>query len=483
MVPYHDYTTAKSALVGFSRNLASELGPLGIRVNCVAPGLVYPTEGSAGTRAQFRESLMAATPLRRLARPEDVAGPVLFLASDWSGFVTGQVLLVDGGTGDAMNAAPGLHAGRGARARGFVRRSARPGRGVARGRRGRGLHPGGARRLADWLDTPHARRLAARLCAHPAGLSRSVWRDALTARLRGGRCAAARPHALAACAAACCPGASSRREAQRTLAAPRRLDLYAIVDSAAPPARRCWTPACAPCSCASRHRPLPDAAWHALLRDEVAAAVADRARRGRRAVRQRPLAARARARRIRRAPGPGGPAGPGRAAAAPSCCASGMALGISSHSLWELSRARALSPRYIACGPVWPTLTKDMPWVPQGLDNLAWWCRAAGAPVTAIGGILGPGEVEAAARTRRRRRVHRARPGRGPAPEPARCSKRRCKPAAATSWRKPPEWPHPSLPPSPPPRERRAAAPFPAAPRLPGGDRCCWPGRCFRSGR
>lgn len=97
LVPYHDYTTAKSALVGFSRNLASELGPLGVRVNCVAPGLVYPTQASTSTRAQFRESIIAATPLRRIARPEDIAGPVLFLASEWSGFMTGQVLFVDGG--------------------------------------------------------------------------------------------------------------------------------------------------------------------------------------------------------------------------------------------------------------------------------------------------------------------------------------------------------------------------------------------------
>ena len=97
VVPYHDYATAKSALVGFSRTLAAELGPLGVRVNCVAPGLVYPTQASGATRAQFRETIMAATPLRRIARPEDIAGPVLFLASDWSGFMTGQVLFVDGG--------------------------------------------------------------------------------------------------------------------------------------------------------------------------------------------------------------------------------------------------------------------------------------------------------------------------------------------------------------------------------------------------
>uniref|UniRef100_A0A9E7ZVE1 SDR family oxidoreductase n=1 Tax=Bosea sp. NBC_00436 TaxID=2969620 RepID=A0A9E7ZVE1_9HYPH len=96
-VPYHDYTTAKAALVGFSRNLAAELGPLGIRVNCVAPGLVYPTQASADTPEEVREMLIAQTPLRRIATPEDIAGPVLFLASDWSRFVTGQILHVDGG--------------------------------------------------------------------------------------------------------------------------------------------------------------------------------------------------------------------------------------------------------------------------------------------------------------------------------------------------------------------------------------------------
>ncbi|AWB22411.1 KR domain-containing protein [Methylobacterium currus] len=96
-IPYHDYTTAKAALVGFSRNLAAELGPIGVRVNCVAPGLVTPTEASRDTPEEVREALIAQTPLRRLATPEDVAGPVLFLAGEESRFVTGQVLYVDGG--------------------------------------------------------------------------------------------------------------------------------------------------------------------------------------------------------------------------------------------------------------------------------------------------------------------------------------------------------------------------------------------------
>ena len=58
---------------------------------------MYPIQASSATREDFREAIVAATPMRRIARPEDVAGPVLFLASDWSRFMTGQVLFVDGG--------------------------------------------------------------------------------------------------------------------------------------------------------------------------------------------------------------------------------------------------------------------------------------------------------------------------------------------------------------------------------------------------
>ncbi len=97
VIPYHDYTTAKAALIGFSRNLAMELGPLGIRVNCVAPGLVYPTDASRNTKEDVKDAVIAQTPLGRIASPEDITGPVLFLASEWSKFMTGQTLYVDGG--------------------------------------------------------------------------------------------------------------------------------------------------------------------------------------------------------------------------------------------------------------------------------------------------------------------------------------------------------------------------------------------------
>jgi thiamine monophosphate synthase len=125
--------------------------------------------------------------------------------------------------------------------------------------------------------------------------------------------------------------------------------------------------------------------------------------------------------------------------------ARGVALGISSHSVWELCRARALSPRYIACGPVWPTTTKDMPWVPQGLDNLAWWCQQAGAPVVAIGGILAPAQARQAAAADADgiclvRALGEAPAQVLPAFEQALAQGRRDAPVV------PPQWPHPTLP-------------------------------------
>ena len=68
-------------------------------------------------------------------------------------------------------------------------------------------------------------------------------------------------------------------------------------------------------------------------------------------------------------------------------------LGLSSHSLWELARAAGCGASLIACGPVQATTTKDMPWRPQGCDNLAWWIRHSPAPVVAIGGLLTPADV------------------------------------------------------------------------------------------
>lgn len=69
-------------------------------------------------------------------------------------------------------------------------------------------------------------------------------------------------------------------------------------------------------------------------------------------------------------------------------------LGLSSHSLWELARAAGCGASTIACGPVQATTTKDMPWVPQGLDNLSWWVRHSPAPVVAIGGLLSAHDVQ-----------------------------------------------------------------------------------------
>ncbi|GAB3776397.1 hypothetical protein GCM10028796_53830 [Ramlibacter monticola] len=177
----------------------------------------------------------------------------------------------------------------------------------------------------------------------------------------------------------------------------RPLNLYAIVDSAAR-LRQVLAAGVRTVQLRIKKPASPDAAWHAMLRTEIGQAVADSAGAG------AELFVNDHWQLAQELGAPGVHLGqedllalgdPGRA----RLLASGMALGVSSHSLWELARARTLSPRYIACGPVWPTVTKDMPWLPQGMDNLAWWCRAAQAPVTAIGGILEPRQVQEVART------------------------------------------------------------------------------------
>lgn len=97
VVAYHDYTTAKSALIGFSRNLASELGPQNITVNMVAGGLVEETDASAPTPHEVCDLVRASTPLGRLATPEDIGGAVLMFAAPWADLVIGQYITCDGG--------------------------------------------------------------------------------------------------------------------------------------------------------------------------------------------------------------------------------------------------------------------------------------------------------------------------------------------------------------------------------------------------
>jgi NAD(P)-dependent dehydrogenase (short-subunit alcohol dehydrogenase family) len=92
------YSISKAGLIGLTKTLAKELGPAGIRVNAIAPGLVETKFAAALFQdKQGYERLMAGVPLKRHGRPEDIVGAALFLASDASAYVTGQVLVVDGG--------------------------------------------------------------------------------------------------------------------------------------------------------------------------------------------------------------------------------------------------------------------------------------------------------------------------------------------------------------------------------------------------
>ncbi|MGY6558853.1 MAG: 3-oxoacyl-ACP reductase [Nitritalea sp.] len=97
VVPYYDYTTAKAALLGFSRNLARELGAHNITVNMLSGGLLRTTDASAATSDAVFDIIQTNTPLQRVTQPEELADACLFFASPWSRAITGQDLIVDGG--------------------------------------------------------------------------------------------------------------------------------------------------------------------------------------------------------------------------------------------------------------------------------------------------------------------------------------------------------------------------------------------------
>ena len=90
------YSATKAALIGMTKALAKELGPSGITVNAIAPGVIN-TEMNAALSEEDREALVNDTPVMRIGEPSDVAEAALFLASDKASFVTGEVLNVSGG--------------------------------------------------------------------------------------------------------------------------------------------------------------------------------------------------------------------------------------------------------------------------------------------------------------------------------------------------------------------------------------------------
>jgi 3-oxoacyl-[acyl-carrier protein] reductase len=93
-----NYSASKAGIIGFTKALARELGSRGVRANVVAPGYVK-TRLTDELPEEAREAMLGNTPLGRLGDPEDIAGAVRFLCSDEASFITGEVLLVDGGLG------------------------------------------------------------------------------------------------------------------------------------------------------------------------------------------------------------------------------------------------------------------------------------------------------------------------------------------------------------------------------------------------
>lgn len=97
VVPYHDYTTAKAALLAFTRTAAHDLGQYGINVNMLSGGLLQTTDASKATPDAVFDLIAASTPLRRVTTPEEFAAAIMMFLSPYSRAVTGQNLIVDGG--------------------------------------------------------------------------------------------------------------------------------------------------------------------------------------------------------------------------------------------------------------------------------------------------------------------------------------------------------------------------------------------------
>lgn len=93
-----DYAASKGAIISLTKSLSSELAPRGILVNCVAPGWVETDmSGAALNEPASRAKILAAIPQGRVARPMEIAGPILFLCTPYAGFISGEILNVNGG--------------------------------------------------------------------------------------------------------------------------------------------------------------------------------------------------------------------------------------------------------------------------------------------------------------------------------------------------------------------------------------------------